>query len=42
MDVVDSLWDWVLVLLFWFLFFAYLLILWQILTDLFRDRELSG
>ncbi|WP_087508623.1 SHOCT domain-containing protein [Cellulomonas iranensis] len=42
MDVVDSLWDWVLVLLFWFLFFAYLLILWQILTDLFRDRGLSG
>jgi len=42
MDVVDTLWDWFLVLLFWFLFFAYLLILWQILTDLFRDRALGG
>ncbi|UZN03183.1 PLDc N-terminal domain-containing protein [Cellulomonas sp. S1-8] len=42
MDVVDSLWDWFLVMVFWFLFFAYLLILWQIVTDLFRDRELSG
>lgn len=42
MDVVDTLWDWFLVLLFWFLFVAYLLILWQILTDLFRDRDLNG
>ncbi len=35
-------WHWVLILLWWFLFFAYLVILFQILTDLFRDRELSG
>jgi len=42
MDVVDSLWDWFLVMLFWFLFVAYLMVLWQILTDLFRDRQLNG
>ncbi|MBT0993583.1 SHOCT domain-containing protein [Cellulomonas sp. DKR-3] len=35
-------WHWVLVLLWWFLFFAYLIILFQILGDLFRDRDLGG
>lgn len=35
-------WHWVLVLLWWFLFFAYLIILFQIVGDLFRDRALGG
>ena len=35
-------WHWVLILLWWFLFFAYLVILFQILGDLFRDSKLSG
>lgn len=39
---MDSFWDWFGLLIWWFLFFAYLVILFQILTDLFRDRTLSG
>ncbi|WP_255432281.1 SHOCT domain-containing protein [Cellulomonas sp. SLBN-39] len=39
---MDTLWEWFLVLMYWFFFFAYLVILWQILGDLFRDREASG
>jgi len=39
---MDSFWDWFGLLIYWFLFFAYLVILFQILTDLFRDRALSG
>lgn len=39
---MDSFWDWFWLLIWWFLFFAYLVILFQILTDLFRDRALSG
>ncbi|MFC4615902.1 SHOCT domain-containing protein [Cellulomonas algicola] len=39
---MDSFWDWFWLLIWWFLFFAYLVILFQILTDLFRDRTLSG
>ncbi|GEL96005.1 SHOCT domain-containing protein [Cellulomonas composti] len=35
-------WHWVLILLWWFLFFAYLVILFQILGDLFRDSATSG
>lgn len=41
-STVDTLWEWFLVLMYWFFFFAYLVILWQILGDLFRDREASG
>jgi len=37
-----NFWQWVLILLWWFLFFAYLVILFQILGDLFRDSRLSG
>ncbi|GEA85689.1 membrane protein [Cellulomonas gelida] len=37
-----NFWQWVLILLWWFLFFAYLVILFQILGDLFRDTKLSG
>ena len=39
---MDSFMDWFWLLIWWFLFFAYLVILFQILTDLFRDHELSG
>lgn len=39
---MDSFWDWFALLVYWFLFFAYLVILFQILTDLFRDRTLGG
>ncbi|UJP40507.1 SHOCT domain-containing protein [Cellulomonas palmilytica] len=37
-----NFWQWVLLLLWWFLFFAYLVILFQILSDLFRDSAVSG
>ncbi|CAM5786639.1 hypothetical protein [Cellulomonas persica] len=37
-----NFWQWVWILLWWFLFFAYLVILFQILSDLFRDSTLSG
>jgi hypothetical protein len=37
-----TFWNWVELLIWWFLFFAYLVILFQILSDLFRDHQLSG
>jgi len=37
-----TFWNWVELLIWWFLFFAYLVILFQILGDLFRDHALSG
>ncbi len=39
---MDSFWSWFWLLIWWFVFFAYLVILFQILTDLFRDHTLSG
>lgn len=42
MDALDTFLDWFWVLIYIFLFFAYLIILWQILTDLFSDHKLSG
>ena len=39
---MDSFAQWFWLLIWWFLFFAYLMILFQILGDLFRDHELSG
>ncbi|MEZ0446257.1 SHOCT domain-containing protein [Cellulomonas sp. ICMP 17802] len=39
---MNSFAQWFWLLIWWFLFFAYLVILFQILGDLFRDRELSG
>jgi len=39
---MDSFWDFFLYLVYIFLFVAYLIVLFQIITDLFRDRELSG
>ncbi|MEG3613589.1 SHOCT domain-containing protein [Isoptericola haloaureus] len=39
---MDSFWDYIWFLLWIFLFMAYLIVLFQILTDLFRDHTLSG
>ena len=39
---MDSFLDWFWLLVFWFLFFAYLVILFQIIGDLFRDRDTGG
>ncbi|UPW09362.1 SHOCT domain-containing protein [Gordonia terrae] len=38
----DSFWDFIWYTLVIFAFVAYLMILFNIITDLFRDRELSG
>ena len=35
-------WDFFWLLIWWFVFIAYLMLLFQILTDLFRDHKLSG
>ncbi|SDB86631.1 Phospholipase_D-nuclease N-terminal [Sanguibacter gelidistatuariae] len=35
-------WDFFWLLVYWFFFIVYLMLLFQILGDLFRDRELSG
>ncbi|WP_402469917.1 SHOCT domain-containing protein [Isoptericola aurantiacus] len=39
---MDSFWDYIWFLLWIFLFMAYLIVLFQILSDLFRDHQLSG
>ena len=39
---MDTFAQWLWLLIWWFLFFAYLMILFQIIGDLFRDRELGG
>jgi len=39
---MDTFWDFFWYLVWIFLFVAYLMVLFQILTDMFRDRELSG
>lgn len=39
---MDSFWSWFWLLVYWFLFFAYLIVLFQIVGDLFRDKDLSG
>jgi putative oligomerization/nucleic acid binding protein/phospholipase D-like protein len=39
---VDSFWDFFWFIISFFLLMAYLVVLFQILTDLFRDRETSG
>jgi hypothetical protein len=35
---MDSFWSWFWLLIWWFVFFAYLVILFQILTDLFGEE----
>jgi hypothetical protein len=39
---MNSFMDWFWLLVWWFCFFAYLMILFQILRDIFRDRTLNG
>lgn len=39
---MDSFWDWFWLLVWWFVFFMYLVLLFQIIGDLFRDRSLGG
>ncbi|MFC0715375.1 SHOCT domain-containing protein [Cellulomonas biazotea] len=39
---MDSFMDWFWLMIWWFFIVMYLIILFQILGDLFRDRELSG
>ncbi|WP_456843846.1 hypothetical protein [Cellulomonas sp. P5_C6] len=39
---MNSFAQWFWLLIWWFLFFAYLVILFQIIGDLFRDHALSG
>jgi len=39
---VNDFWDWFWLMVWWFCFFAYLVLLFQIVGDLFRDHELSG
>jgi len=40
--IVDSFWDFFWFILSFFLLMAYLVVLFQVLTDLFRDRVTSG
>ena len=35
-------WDFFWLMVLWFVFITYLMVLFQIISDLFRDRELSG
>jgi len=39
---MDTFWDWFWLMVWWFFFIAYLMLLFHILTDLFRDKQLSG
>jgi hypothetical protein len=39
---MDSFWDWFWLMVWWFFFVMYLVVLFQIIGDLFRDRHLSG
>ncbi|PJJ56773.1 phospholipase D-like protein [Mumia flava] len=39
---MDDFWDFFWLMIWAFLFVAYLIVLFQIITDLFRDHELSG
>ncbi|MFC8923275.1 hypothetical protein [Cellulosimicrobium sp. NPDC057127] len=39
---MDGFWDWFWLMVWWFFLIAYLVVLFQIVADLFRDKELSG
>jgi hypothetical protein len=39
---VNSFWDWFWLMVWWFVFFMYLIILFQICADLFRDKSTGG
>ena len=40
--VVDSFWDFFWFIISFFILMAYLMVLFQIVGDLFRDKEVSG
>lgn len=39
---MDTFWDWFWLMVWWFFFIAYLMLLFQIFADLFRDHRLNG
>ncbi|OLT48083.1 SHOCT domain-containing protein [Cellulosimicrobium sp. CUA-896] len=39
---MDSFWEWFWLVVWWFFVVAYLVVLFQIVADLFRDRQLNG
>lgn len=39
---MNSFWDWFWVLVAWFFFFAFLMVLFNIFADIFRDHEMGG
>ncbi|WP_159794278.1 SHOCT domain-containing protein [Puerhibacterium puerhi] len=39
---MDTFWDWFWLMVWWFCFIAYLILLFHIVADLFRDRGLNG
>jgi hypothetical protein len=39
---VNSFWDWFWVLVAWFFFFAWLMVLFYVFADIFRDHDLGG
>lgn len=39
---MSTFWDWFWLLVAWFFFFAFLMVLFNIFGDLFRDHETSG
>lgn len=39
---MNSFWDWFWLMIWWFVFFMYLIILFQIVADLFRDKATGG
>jgi len=40
--IVNSFWDYFWLMVWWFVFFAFLMLLFRIFADLFRDHELGG
>jgi hypothetical protein len=39
---VNNFWDWFWLMVWWFLFLAFLMVLFRIFADVFRDRDLGG
>ncbi|WP_233571523.1 SHOCT domain-containing protein [Cellulomonas triticagri] len=39
---MDSFWDWFGLMVWWFVFLTYLVLLWHVCGDLFRDTRLGG
>ncbi len=39
---MNTFWDWFWLLVAWFFFFAFLMVLFNVFGDLFRDHELGG